>query len=99
MLRKRFLRDRVIDDMLDEIRMASERSGQSDGAQVLLSNSMLSLTELYEGNKIVLTILEDSIEKLRSEGVNSQIVDKLIEAATQIQVSMVKIHNSLKKTF
>ncbi len=97
MSRKRFLRDNVLDDMLNDIRMISGRTAETGFPTMVFSQALISLSELYETNKVVMVHLEDVIDKLREQGVDSATIDQVVEAAAHIQVSLITVHSALKQ--
>jgi hypothetical protein len=97
MSRKRFLRDNVLDDMLNDIRMISGRTAETGFPTMVFSQALVSLSELYETNKVVMVHLEEVIDKLRVQGVDSSTIDQVVEATAHIQVGLVTVHSALKK--
>ncbi len=97
MTKTRFLRDHTLDEMLDEIRLISEKVSNSNFPSMIFSNSVSSLSELYESNKIVLQHLEDAIEQIRGQHPPDEILDKIVEAAAHVQLGLVSVHNALKQ--
>ena len=83
--------------MLEEIRMISGKTSDSGFPTMVFSQALVSLSELYETNKVVLVHLEKVIDQLRKEGVRTEIVERVVEAAAHIQVGLVTVHNALKK--
>ncbi|MFB3789523.1 MAG: hypothetical protein ACE15F_24460 [bacterium] len=96
MLKKRFLRDNVLDEMLSEIRRISENVKENRFPSLVFSKSLLSLSDLYETNKIVLQRLEGIIGHLRKHpSGNEEIIGEVVEAAAHIQLGLVSVHNAL----
>jgi hypothetical protein len=95
-MKKRFLRDNVLDDMLNEIRSISDRVSDSQFPTLMFSQSITAISEMYESNKIVLEHLEDVIEQMREKDINDDVMDKVVEAAAHVQIGLMSIHASLK---
>lgn len=97
MSKKRFLRDHLLDDMLSEVRLVSEKVGESEFPRMIFSQSLMSLSEMYETNKVVLEHLESIIDMLRSNEDPESIIKHAVEAAAHVQLGLVAVHNSLKE--
>lgn len=97
MAMKRFLRDNILDEMLEEIRMISGKTAETGFPTLVFSQALISLSELYETNKVVLKHLEEVIDRLRHSNVETETIDQVVEAAAHIQVGLVTVHNALKK--
>jgi len=97
MSQKRFLRDKALDEMLTEIQAISERVVSNEFPTLVFSNSMTSLSEMYETNKLVLVYLEDVIENIRKNAPQDEVLDKIVEAAAHVQLGLVTVHNALKQ--
>lgn len=97
MSHKRFLRDHTLDSMLDEIRAISGKLSQRVFPGLIFSQSLESLTEMYETNRIVLQKLELAIESLRKSNENEEALNSIVEAAAHVQIGLVTIHNALKE--
>ena len=96
MLKKRFLRDKVLDEMLSEIRRISENVTETRFPSLVFSKSLLSLSELYESNKVVLQRLEGILDQLRKNpSGNEEIIDEVVEAAVHVQQGLMAVHNAL----
>ncbi|HQH71694.1 MAG TPA: hypothetical protein PK360_06395 [bacterium] len=96
MLKKRFLRDKVLDEMLSEIRRISENVPETRFPSLVFSKSLLSLSELYESNKVVLQRLEGILDQLRKNpSGNEEIIDEVVEAAVHVQQGLMSVHNAL----
>lgn len=93
---KRFLRDRVLDNMLDEIRSISEKVTDTEFPSFIFSQSISAISEMYETNKVVLQHLEDAIEKMRETHVEGEILETVVESAAHIQIGLMSIHSALK---
>ncbi len=92
---KRFLRDGVIDSMIQHICDISG-SYTEEGSVVVCSQSFESITELYESNKIALKYLESLIEESHEEMEIDDLIDQVVEAATQIQQGCPSTYSSLQ---
>lgn len=97
MKKKRFLRDNVLDTMLEEIRLISGKTPDREYHGMFFSQSLLSLGELYETNKLVLIHLEEVIDRLRKDRVNQGIIEQVAAAAAHIQLGLLTVHTALKK--
>ncbi len=93
----RFLRDNILDDMLDEIRAISDQVARQEIPPLLFYKSFTALTEMYETNKNILRHLEEAIETLRKKGVDNESIDPIVQAAVHIQMGIVNVHNTLKQ--
>lgn len=94
-MKKRFLRDGVLDEMLDDICQISEKVPENEQA-LLCSQSFASLLELYETNKVVLQYLEEAIDDYRSGGAMDGVIEKVVQAAAHIQIGCVSAHDALQ---
>lgn len=97
--KKRFLRDRVLHTMLDDITSVSDMIENENMPMFTFKHSMCSLAELYQTNKLILERLEETIELLKKEGGSQEAIDKVVEAAAHIQLGLVEIHQSIKTDF
>lgn len=95
--KKRFLRDSVLDDMLDEIRSISDKVSESGFPSMMFHSSLMSLSELYESNKHVLTQLEKAIDLIRRDGKPSAVLNEIVDAAVHVQIGLTTVHNALKQ--
>lgn len=96
--KKRFLRDRMLDDMLSEIRNVAEKVGDTKFPSLLFTNSLRSIAEMYETNKHVLQGLEHTIEQIRSSPEDKEeLIDNIVEAAAHIQIGLVSMHEALRE--
>lgn len=96
MTKKRFLRDKVLHTMLDDINRLSDMLENENIPMFAFKNSMCSLAGLYQTNKLILERLEETIELLKQEGKTQESIDKVVEAAAHIQLGLVEIHQSIK---
>ncbi len=96
MAKVRFLRDRMLDGMLNEIQSISEKVNEENLSPLFFSRSFSSLSEMYETNKMILENLEEAIEQLRHGDPHEEIIDTVVKAAAHIQLSLVTIHTSIK---
>ncbi|HOJ58890.1 MAG TPA: hypothetical protein PK878_01260 [bacterium] len=95
MLKKRFLRDKVLDEMIAEIRRISEKAPDNHNLTPGLSQSMLSISELYETHKTALHRLESIIEDLRQNPEeNRDLIAEVVAAAANVQRGLVALHNA-----
>ncbi len=97
MTQTRFLRDDVLDEMLLEIKSISDRVDNEYASSLKFYKTFISLTELYETNKIALVHMEDAIELLRKEGASQEVIDLVVGAALHIQLGIVNVHNIIKE--
>lgn len=97
-MKKRFLRDGVINEMLDDICSITAKVPDSN-TSVVCSQSFASLVELYETNKIVLQYLEDVIDELREGYPVDRVIEKVVQAAAHIQIGCLSAHNTLQELF
>ncbi len=97
MAKTRFLRDKMLDEMLDEIRTISDKIFTNEFSLMVFTNSMRSLAEMYETNKRILLRLEKVIETKRTHQPDDPTLDDIVEAAAHVQLGLVTIHNALKK--
>jgi len=97
MKKKRFLRDNVLDMMLEEIHLIAGKSPEGNYPGMFFSQSLFSLGELYETNKLVLIHLEEVIDRMRRDRINQGIVEQVAAAAAHIQLGLVTVHTALKK--
>ncbi len=97
-MKKRFLRDGILDEMLNDICAISEKVPDKDSA-IVCSQSFASLVELYETNRVVLEYLESVIDDLREGLTNDQVIEKVVQAAAHMQIGCVSAHNTLQKLF
>ncbi|MDP8243465.1 MAG: hypothetical protein P9L94_05230 [Candidatus Hinthialibacter antarcticus] len=93
---KRFLRDNTLGSMLDEIKTISNKVSQNEFPNIMFSQSLASLSELYETNTHVLERIENAIEGIRSGKENSEVLEDLVHAAAHVQIGLVTVHKSLK---
>lgn len=93
---KRFLRDNTLGDMLEEIRAISDKVSQNEFPNIMFSQSLLSLSELYETNTHVLEQIESAIEGVRNGSESSEVLEDLVHAAAHVQIGLVSVHKSLK---
>ena len=93
---KRFLRDRVLDNMLEEIRAISDKVTDTEFPSFIFSHSISAISEMYETNKVVLQHLEDAIEKMRETNVKGEVLETVVESAAHIQIGLMSIHTALK---
>ena len=96
MTKTRFLRDNILDEMLEEIRTIAEQVSRQQIPPLLFHNSFLALTEMYETNKNVLRHLETAIDLLRDNASAQAAINPIVEAAAHIQMGIVNVHNTLK---
>lgn len=94
---KRFFRERVLDNMLVEIRYISEKVTDTEFPSFIFSQSISAVSEMYETNKVVLQLLEDAIEKMRETHVEGEILETVVESAAHIQIGLMSIHTALKR--
>ena len=94
--KKRFLRDHLIDDMLSEVRLVSDKVGDSDFPRMIFSQSLSSLSEMYETNKVVPQHLEDIIDLLKKQADTKDVIQHAVEAAAHVQLGLVAVHGALK---
>lgn len=97
-MKKRFLRDGVLDSILDEICSISEKVPDMDSA-VVCSQSFATLVELYETNKIVLQYLEAVIDDMRGGASYETVLEKVVQAAAHMQIGCVSAHQTLQSLF
>ncbi len=97
MNKTRFLRDSILDEMLEEIRQISDQVSRHQLSPLLFFNSFIALTEMYETNKTVLKHLEKSIEVMRNNDSPPESIDPVVESATHIQMGLINVHSTLKK--
>lgn len=95
---KRFLRDKVLDGMLNDIQFIASKVLDASPKTLVFNDSIASLEEMFETNKLVLSRLEEAIAELRNHSGKDapDIIDPLVEACAHIQIAMVSIHNSLR---
>ena len=96
MTKPRFLRDNVLNSMLDDIRKIAFRIESQEVNFLFFQNSISSLEEVYETNKLVLYQLEKVIEQLRDQNAMTEVIDSLVGAAAHVQIGLSSLHNSLK---
>jgi hypothetical protein len=94
---KRFLRDNVLDDMLHEIRVISDRVTEAEFPTLMFTQSITAISEMYETNKIILEHLETIIEQVRDDSPKEDILQKAVEAAAHVQIGLVSVHTALKQ--
>lgn len=99
MTKKRFLRDKVLHTMLDDITRISELIEHDSMPMFTFKHSMCSLAGLYQTNKIILEHLEEAIEQLKKDGQSQDAIDNVVKAAAHIQLGLVEIHQSIKTDF
>lgn len=99
MPKKRFLRDKVLHNMLDDILRLSDLLENETMPMFTFKNSMCSLAGLYQTNKLILERLEETIELLKQDDKSQESIDKVVEAAAHIQLGLVEIHQSIKTDF
>lgn len=97
-MKKRFLRDGVLNEMLETICSISDKVPECDSS-VICSQSFASLVELYETNKIVLQYLEEVIDDLRDDVSLEDVIEKVVQAAAHIQLGCLAAHNTLQVLF
>lgn len=97
--KKRFLRDKVLHTMLDDITSVSDMIENENMPMFTFKHSMCSLAGLYQTNKLILERLEETIELLKKDGQSQEAIDKVVEAAAHIQLGLVEIHQSIKTDF
>ncbi len=93
---KRFLRDNTLGNMLDEIKSISDKVADNEFPNIMFSQSLASLSELYETNTHVLQRIENAIEGVRQEGDLTEVLEDLVHAAAHVQIGLVSVHKSLK---
>jgi hypothetical protein len=99
MAKKRFLRDKVLHTMLDDITRVSEMIENEQMPMFTFKHSMCSLAGLYQTNKLILEHLEEAIEQLKTDGKSQDAIDNVVKAAAHIQLGLVEIHQSIKTDF
>ncbi len=99
MTKKRFLRDKVIHTMLDDIQRISELIENEEMPMFTFKHSLCSLASMYQTNKLILERLEETIEMLKKENPDHPAIDNVVEAAAHIQLGLVEIHQSIKSDF
>lgn len=96
MSHKRFLRDNILDEMLNEIRSITTKIESTQYPTLLFSHSLRTVNEMYETNRTVLVILEDLIDVLRNRNPEDPSLDPIVESAAHIQIGLVSVHKALK---
>jgi hypothetical protein len=92
---KRFLRDGVLERLLDEVRQAVERLPGEDEPRNFLAQYLQSIIISYETNKITLERIEEAIEIARPHDATGEIYVPLCEAATHIKSGILSLHEAL----
>lgn len=94
---KRFLRDNTLHTMLNEIQLISNKVSTTDIPNLMFTQSLTSISELYETNMLVLQRLEQAIEEVRANESPDVVLERLVEAAAHVQMGLVSVHGALKE--
>jgi len=97
MAKKRFLRDKALDDILVEIRRLADTISASEIPAFRFNQSLQSITSLYETCKLSLGFLENALDRLRWDKANREVIQMLSESAKQMQTAMVQLHQQIKQ--
>ncbi len=93
MTERRFLRDNIMDELLQEVWIASEKIAQLPTP--IQENMFTSLIELYESNIVVLRRIEKAIEQLRENEPQNEIINTLAESAAFIQLALKGVNHAI----
>lgn len=96
--RRRFLRDSVLDQMLQELRDIHDKVETAEEEfSSELGPILQAALEVYESDKIVLGHIEKAIEKVRADPSASSHLDDLVLAATHLRLGLTAFHSVLVK--
>lgn len=95
MANKRFLRDGILERLLDEVKQTVERLPGKDEPRNFLAQYLQSIIISYETNKITLERIEEAIESARPFDTTGEICIPLCEAATHIRSGILSLHEAL----
>ncbi len=95
MARRRFLRDGVIDDLINNVKEILDAVSGEEISDEFLFRYVNSLLISFQTNKLVLERIEESIEIARKSDPTNEICIPLADAAMHIQTGIITLHDSL----
>ena len=97
MTNKRFLRDRILDDMIDDIQFMSDKLPVNECQWLVNTQLNAFLSDLFQVNKKVLERLETLIEEKRNVTLPDDVIVCLVKTASDIQSGLVSVRRSIKE--
>ncbi len=94
-MRRRFLRDKVLDELIEEVQNILANIPQNNQATENLFHYINSLVITYKTAKVTLERIEESIEIARKHDPTGEICSPLVEAASHIQTQIISLHEGL----
>lgn len=95
MSKKRFLRDNVLYDMLDNFDRLTDSINENELSGLCSLDEQNSIRMMFETNKVVLERIEEVIEGIRGNVQTEEMLIPLSEAAMHIQTAMRSVYESL----
>lgn len=92
---KRFLRDGVLERLLDEVKETVGRLPEEDESLNFLIQYLHSIIISYETSKVTLERIEEAIESARPKDATGEICIPLCDAATHIKSGILSLHEAL----
>ncbi len=95
MSKKRFLRDNVLQDMLDNFEKLAQLVNESESKEICPAGEQDLIRMMFETNHTVLERLEETIEGIKNGAQKDELNVSLTEAAMHIQTATRSIHDIL----
>ncbi|MFB3786216.1 MAG: hypothetical protein ACE15F_07585 [bacterium] len=92
MKRKRFLRDHILDELIQQLETVQAEALKEVSAGTHLLRYLNALLVAYKTCKITLERIEEGIESARKNDPTGEIRVPLVEAATHIQAGVLSLH-------
>lgn len=97
MLKSRFLRDHVLDGMIEDVKLNLNAIDRSDPANAGLYNYTYSLFVTFRTNKVVLSKIEECIEFSRKNNPSDRNIALLSETIMHIHAEIVSLYEALRQ--
>lgn len=98
-MKKRFLRDKVFNEMIGDINEISDKISEQDSPAFVFHLSLIPLSKIFLACESILTRLEKLLEQLRKKGDSDEMVAELIEVIKTFQECLIASYDQVKQDF